>query len=72
MSKPDGGVLRYDPKYLMLGAFYNDAIYPSAPGTTRTPAGAVGIHTHFHRDVIAWDIQVEKDVMIAYTQLASA
>lgn len=72
VSKPDGGVLRYDPKYLMLGAFYNDAIYPSAPGTTRTAAGAVGIHTHFHRDVLAWNHRIEKDVMIAYSKLAFA
>lgn len=71
ISKQDGGVLRYPPKYLMLGAFYNDAIYPTAPGTLRTGIAAMGTHTHFHRDVLVWDRKVEKDVMLAFSKLAT-
>ena len=49
-----------------------EVVYPGTLITDWGSAGAVGIHTHFHRDVLAWNHRIEKDVMIAYSKLAFA
>lgn len=66
--KNRGATLRYRPKALMLGAWYPDALPPTANGS-RPAAGMCGAQTLFHREVMVWNDAIEDAVLEAFNAL---